>query len=58
MIFQQHTKYKLTDSESDFYDKNDMEEKLNDLVRWHKAMRKKIENSILYRTNPNSYLGT
>ena len=31
----------LKDSESDSYDKNDMKEKLNDLVRLHKAMQKK-----------------
>ena len=29
----------LKDSESDSYDNNDMEEKLNDLVRLHKAMQ-------------------
>ena len=44
-------------SESDSYDKNDMNEKVNDLVRLHEAMQKKIENSIIFRTNPNSYLG-
>ena len=41
----------LKDSESDSYNKNDKKEKLNDLVR-------KIENSIILRTNPNSYFGT
>ena len=48
----------LKDSESDSYDKNDMREKVNDLVRLHEAMPKKIENSIISRTNPNSCLGT
>ena len=28
----------LKDSESDFYDKNDMKEKVNGLVRLHEAM--------------------
>ena len=31
----------LKDSESDSYDKNDMKEKVNDLVRLHKAMQEK-----------------
>ena len=48
----------LKDSESDSYDKNDMKEKVNNLVRLHEAMQKKSENSIMFRTNPNSYLGT
>ena len=48
----------LKDSEPDSYDKNDMKEKVNDLVRLHVAMQKKIENSIIFRTNPNSYLIT
>ena len=48
----------LKDSESDSYDKNDMKEKVNNLVRLHEAMQKKTENSIMFRTNPNSYLGT
>ena len=46
----------LKDSESDSYDKNDMREKVNDLVARGNA--RKIENSIIFRTNPNSYLGT
>ena len=46
------------DSESDSYDKNDMKEKVNDLVRLRKAMQKKIKNSIIFRTNPDCYLGT
>ena len=33
----------LKDSESDFYDKNDMKEKLNDLVRFHEAMQEKLK---------------
>ena len=48
----------LKDSESDFYDKNDMNQKVNDLVRLHEVMRKKIENSIIFKSNPNFYLGT
>ena len=31
----------LKDSDSDFYDKNDMKEKVNDLVRLQKAMQGK-----------------
>ena len=31
----------LKDSESDSYDENDMKEKVNDLVRLHRAMREK-----------------
>ena len=48
----------LKDSESDSYDKNDMKEKVNDLVRLHKATQEKTEKSTTLRTNPNSYLGT
>ena len=33
----------LKDSESDFYDKNDMKEKLNDLVSLHEAMQEKLK---------------
>ena len=33
----------LNDSESDSYDKNDMKEKMNDLVRLHKAMQEKFK---------------
>ena len=40
----------LKDSESDSYDKNDMKEKVNGLVEFHKAMQDS--------SNPNSYLGT
>ena len=32
----------VNDSESDSYDKNDMKEKVNDLVRLHKAMQEKL----------------
>ena len=35
----------LKDSESDFYDKNDMKEKVNDLVRLHKAMQEKLKTA-------------
>ena len=48
----------LKDSEPDSYEKNDMKEKVNDLVRLHEAMQKKIENRIIFRTDPNSYFGT
>ena len=48
----------LKDSEPAYYDKNDMKEKLNDLVRLHEAMQEKTKNSIIFITNPNSYLGT
>ena len=41
-------------SESDSYDENDIKEKVNDLVRLHKTMQKKIKNSIILKTNPNS----
>ena len=47
----------LKDSGSDSYDKN-MKEKVNNLVRLHETMQKKPENSIMFRANPNSYLGT
>ena len=33
----------LKDSEPDSYDKNDMKEKVNDLVRLHEAMQKKLK---------------
>ena len=45
----------LKDSESDSYDTNDMKEKVNDLVRFHEEMQ---DSSIIFRTNPSSYLGT
>ena len=35
----------LKDSGSDSYDKNDMKEKVNDLVRLHKAMQEKLETA-------------
>ena len=35
----------LKDSESDSYDKNDMKEKVNDLVRFHKAMQEKLKTA-------------
>ena len=35
----------LKDSESDSYDKNDMKEKVNDLVRLHKVMQEKLKTS-------------
>ena len=33
----------LKDSEPDSYDKNDMKEKVNDLVRLHEAMQEKLK---------------
>ena len=35
----------LKDSESDSYDKNDMTEKVNDLVRLHEAMQEKLKTA-------------
>ena len=46
----------LKDSEYDSYDQNDMKESVNDLVTQENARR--IENSITFGTNSNSYLGT
>ena len=36
----------LEDSESDSYDKNDMKEKVNDLVRLYKAMQDKFKTAL------------
>ena len=33
----------LKDSQSDSYDKNDVKEKVNDLIRWHEAMQGKLK---------------
>ena len=35
----------MKDSECDSYDKNDMKEKLNELVRLHKAMQEKLKTA-------------
>ena len=35
----------MKDSESDSYDKNDMKEKVNDLVRLHEAMQEKLKTA-------------
>ena len=35
----------LKDSESDSYNKNDMKEKVNDLVRLHKVMQEKLKTA-------------
>ena len=35
----------MFDSESDSYDKNDMKEKVNDLVRFHKAMQEILKTA-------------
>ena len=45
----------LKDSESDSYDENDMEEKLNGVAQGN---ARKIKNSIIFTSNPNSSLGT
>ena len=37
--------YCLKNSESDSYDKNDMKERLNDLIRLHKAMQEKLKTA-------------
>ena len=37
--------YCLKDSESDSYEKNDMKEKVNDLIRLHKAMQEKSKTA-------------
>ena len=36
----------LKDWESESYDKNDMKEKVNDLVRLHKAMQEKLKTAL------------
>ena len=36
----------MKDSESDSYDKNDMKEKVNDLVRLHEAMQEKLKTAL------------
>ena len=36
---------RLKDSESDFYDKNDMKEKVNDLVRKSEEMQEKLKKT-------------
>ena len=35
----------MKDSDSDSYDKNDMKEKVNDLIRLHKAMQEKLKTT-------------
>ena len=35
----------LKDSDSDYYDKNDMNERVNDLVRLHEAMQEKLKTA-------------
>ena len=35
----------MNNSESDSYDKNDMKEKVNDLVRLHEAMQEKLKTA-------------
>ena len=48
---------RLKDSESDSYDKINMKGKVNDLVKLHKVIEKKMRNSIIFRANPNTYFG-
>ena len=36
----------LKDSESESYDKNDMKEKVNDLVRLHEAMQEELKKTL------------
>ena len=48
----------LKDSESDSYDKNDMKESGNDLVRLHKVMQEKLKTLLYSEQIQNSYLGT
>ena len=40
-----HSFHLFHKSESDSYDENDMKEKLNDLVRLHKAMQEKLKTA-------------
>ena len=47
----------LKNLESDSYDKNNMKEKVNDLVRLHKAMQEKLKAGS-YSEQILSYLGT
>ena len=35
----------MKDSESDSYDRNDMKEKVNDLVRLHEAMQEELKTA-------------
>ena len=35
----------MKDSESDSYDKNDIKEKVNDLIRLHEAMQEKLKTT-------------
>ena len=48
----------LKDSDSDSYDKNHMKEKVNDLIRLHKAMQEKLKTISYSEKTPNYYLGT
>ena len=41
----QSTSWQFVNSESASYDKNDMKEKVNDLVRFHKAMQEKLKTA-------------
>ena len=41
----QSTSWLFVNSESASYDKNDMKEKVNDLVRFHKAMQEKLKTA-------------
>ena len=54
----QCTSWLFENSGSDSFDKNDMKEKVNDLVRIQEIMQKKIKSSIILRKNPDFYLST
>ena len=40
-----YTSWLFENSESDSYDKNDMKENVNDLVRLHEAMQEKLKTA-------------
>ena len=46
----------LKDLESDSYDKNDMKEKVNDLVRLHEAMQEKLYSEQHHIQNKPKFL--
>ena len=54
----QSTSWLFENSEFDSYDKIDMKDKVNDLVRLHKAVREKLKKASFSKQNPNSYFCT
>ena len=46
----------MKDSESDSYDKNDMKEKVNDLVRLHEAMQEELNHIQYHIQNKSKFL--